>query len=182
MAPDGASPPTPWKKAQYLRCHRFHAVTATANARAPCALQGIPARVPSNEMLVIPSANMHLALHRYLRQFSNTKTALARTGLHRLVPVPDASSKTSMAPSVPIDVPPNHPTSHMRALDQDDEGASSYQPDAAQIQGGRHIPWKIEGFYFLSRDRYKALYFNLLKTIRLAAIGCDDKDGEAGRD
>ena len=96
-------------------------------------------------------------------QFSNTKTALARTGLHRLVPVPGASSKTSMAPSVPIDVPPNHPTSHMRALDQDDEGASSYQPDAAQIQGGRHIPWKIEGFYFLSRDRYKALYFNLLK-------------------
>ena len=82
----------------------------------------------------------------------------------------------------PTYVPPNHPTSHMRALDQDDEGASSYQPDAAQIQGGRHIPWKIEGFYFLSRDRYKALYFNLLKTIRLAAIGCDDKDGEAGRD
>lgn len=41
---------------------------------------------------------------------------------------------------------------------------------------------KLKDSIFLSRDRYKALYFNLLKTIRLAAIGCDDKDGEAGRD
>ena len=156
MPPGGASPRALQKRPQRPRCHRFHAATAAADARAPCALRGIPARAPSNEMIVIPSANKRRALRHHPRQFSHTKTALARTGLHRLVPVPDASSKTSLVPSAPIGALPNHPASHTRALDQDAGGASSFPLGAALLPGDKHIPGIMKGFYFSNHDQYKA--------------------------